>query len=156
MRNFAKLALILVALAGGGCGDQTADDAAAPEKSQTNVEPVAANDAAPSTAMPKPDTAAPAEQNERFASWAGTWTGPEGLYLTITPTGNETFKLEMQSDLDTKGRYDGKAQEHGISFVRDGKSLSLHQTDGDETGLKYLAGKKECLTVKPGEGYCRD
>ena len=29
-------------------------------------------------------------------------------------------------------------------------------TDGDATGLKYLAGKKDCLTVEPGEGYCRD
>ena len=29
-------------------------------------------------------------------------------------------------------------------------------TDGDATGMKWLAGKARCLTVRVGEGYCRD
>src|SRR3546814_1697226 len=65
------------------------------------------------------------------------------------------YTLEMQSDLDTKGSYEGRDSEHGIRFRRGGEELSLHRGDGDETGLKYLAGKKECLIVKTGEGYCR-
>ena len=92
----------------------------------------------------------------RFASWAGKWTGVEGMYATITLAEPGKYKLEMQSDLDTSGTYDGEDSEHGIKFTRGGEELSLRRAGGDETGLKYLAGKKECLVVKPGEGYCRD
>lgn len=98
----------------------------------------------------------PATATHRFADWAGKWTGVEGMYATITPTDPGKYKLEMQSDLDTKGTYDGEDSEHGIKFKRGSEELSLRRGSGDETGLKYLAGKKECLIVKEGEGYCRD
>jgi hypothetical protein len=98
----------------------------------------------------------PATAPHRFASWAGKWTGVEGMYVTITTAEPGKYKLEMQSDLDTKGSYDGNDSEHGIKFKRGAEDLSLHRGSGDETGLKYLAGKKECLIVKDGEGYCRD
>lgn len=108
-----------------------------------------------------PVESVPAETSDataphRFAGWAGKWTGVEGMYVTITPTDPGKYRLEMQSDLDTKGSYDGSDGEHGIRFVRGGEDLSLHRASGDETGLKYLAGKTECLMVRPGEGYCRD
>jgi hypothetical protein len=98
----------------------------------------------------------PATAPHRFASWAGKWTGVEGMYVTITPTEPERYALEMQSDLDTKGSYVGRDSEHGIKFERGGEALSLYRGNGEDTGLKYLAGKKECLIVKEGEGYCRD
>lgn len=98
----------------------------------------------------------PATAPHRFASWAGKWTGVEGMYATITTAEPGKYKLEMQSDLDTKGTYDGEDSEHGIKFKRGSEELSLRRGSGDETGLKYLAGKKECLIVKSGEGYCRD
>jgi hypothetical protein len=44
----------------------------------------------------------------------------------------------------------------GLRFTRGGDALLLRQGSGVETGLKYLAGKKDCLVVKSGEGYCRD
>lgn len=92
----------------------------------------------------------------RFDSWAGKWTGPEGMYAIVKPLGKGQFKLEMQSDLDTKGSYSGNAEEHGIRFTRNGEKFLLYRASGNETGLKYLAGKQECLMVKAGEGYCRD
>ncbi|MBB6425115.1 hypothetical protein [Sphingopyxis sp. JAI128] len=98
----------------------------------------------------------PATASHRFASWAGKWTGVEGMYVTITTGEPGKYKLEMQSDLDTKGTYDGEDSEHGIKFKRGDEELSLRRGSGDETGLKYLAGKKKCLIVKDGEGYCRD
>jgi hypothetical protein len=64
--------------------------------------------------------------------------------------------LDMQWDLDHKGRFDGSVTAEGLRFMRDGVAETAVRTDGDATGLKYLAGKKDCLTVKPGEGYCRD
>ncbi|WP_294048619.1 hypothetical protein [Sphingopyxis sp.] len=98
----------------------------------------------------------PATAPHRFASWAGKWTGVEGMYATITTAAPGKYKLEMQSDLDTKGTYDGEDSEHGIKFKRGTEELSLRRGNGDETGLKNLFGKKECLIVKTGEGYCRD
>jgi len=43
-----------------------------------------------------------------------------------------------------------------VEFERDGIKESLRPTDGNTTGMKWLAGKADCLTVKTGEGYCRD
>ena len=51
---------------------------------------------------------------------------------------------------------DGVAAGDTITFDRNGIREKLRPTDGAATGLKYLAGKTDCLTVKPGEGYCRD
>ncbi len=30
------------------------------------------------------------------------------------------------------------------------------KTNGAETGMKWLSEKANCLTISPGEGYCRD
>lgn len=98
----------------------------------------------------------PAMAPHRFASWAGKWVGVEGMFVTITPTEPGRYSLEMQSDLDTRGTYKGRDSEHGIQFERGTEKLSLHRGSGEETGLKYLVDKDECLIVKTGEGYCRD
>lgn len=103
-----------------------------------------------------PDESAPAETNADTASWVGKWTGPEGMYVDIKQTGEGKYSLEMQSGLDTKGTYEGVAEPDGITFKRGDETLTLRATDGDATGMKWLAGKKDCLTVKQGEGYCRD
>lgn len=105
-----------------------------------------------------PDESAPAETNADTASWVGKWIGVEGMYLNITQSGEGKFALEMQSGTDatTKGIYEGVAEPDGITFKRGGETLTLRASDGDATGLKWLAGKKDCLTVKQGEGYCRD
>ena len=131
-------------------------EAPAPAENTTTTEVL--DETMPADEAPAAGDAAtdPATAPHRFASWAGKWTGVEGMYATITPTEPGKYKLEMQSDLDTKGTYDGEDSEHGIKFKRGTEELSLRRGSGDETGLKYLAGKKECLIVKNGEGYCRD
>lgn len=111
------------------------------------------------TTAPSETTTMPAERTPAIidvAGWAGKWTGPEGMFATVTPAGDGKVRLEMQSDLDTKDTYEGTATADGISFKRGEEMLLLKQATGDETGLKYLAGKKNCLMVKSGEGYCRD
>lgn len=117
---------------------------------------------ADTTTTEVPDESAPTETADtavaphRFAPWAGKWTGVEGMYVTITTAEPGKYKLEMQSDLDAKGTYDGSDSEGGITFKRGAETLTLAASTGDATGLKYLAGKKDCLKVKDGEGYCRD
>ncbi|MCW5647933.1 MAG: hypothetical protein KIT23_12030 [Sphingopyxis sp.] len=115
----------------------------------------ATTEAAVETMTPEGSAGDPAAAH-RYAAWAGKWTGVEGMYATISTAEPGKYKLEMQSDLDTKGTYDGSDSEGGIIFTRGAETLTLAASTGDATGLKYLAGKKDCLKVKDGEGYCRD
>jgi hypothetical protein len=109
-----------------------------------------------SGASPAKAESGPATKVNRFASWAGRWNGVEGMYVDIKALGGGQYQLEMQHNLDEAATYMGQDDEHGIRFVRKGVPLMLYPTSGDEIGLKYLAGKKDCLIVKQYEGYCRD
>ncbi|MDF7775882.1 hypothetical protein P1X14_11545 [Sphingomonas sp. AOB5] len=89
--------------------------------------------------------------------WVGRWTGVEGTYLVVSKGATAgSYKLEMQYTLDDKGIFDGTGSDAGIAFTRPDGKQELRASNGDATGLKYLAGKKDCLKVKDGEGYCRD
>lgn len=129
----ALIALLIV-----GCTPATDKDSAA------EVAPTVA--AGPTVAAAAPS----------YADWVGKWTGPEGLYVTIADAGAGQYTLEMQSDLDSKGTYTGTATPDGIAFERGGETKLLKKATGDETGLKWLAGKQDCLMVDEGEGFCRD
>lgn len=152
--------LILAPLALAGCN--TADKAA---DATANVTETAGNAAAAvggSIANAVKEGAADLK-NEVSAkpvdrdSWVGRWKGVEGTYLVISKAADPgTYKLEMQYTLDDKGSFDGVGSSEGIAFERPDGKQTLHPSDGDATGLKWLAGKKDCLTVKAGEGYCRD
>ncbi len=91
-------------------------------------------------------------------SWVGRWIGVEGLNLTISKgksAGLYSLKMQYGTDEDMSGTFEGVGTAEGIAFVRpDGKQI-LRASIGDDTGLKYLAGKTDCLKVKDGEGYCR-
>jgi len=43
-----------------------------------------------------------------------------------------------------------------IRFIRNGRPESIRAATGDETGLKWLAGKQNCLMIQQGEGFCRE
>jgi hypothetical protein len=92
----------------------------------------------------------------RFSDWEGKWIGPEGMYVDITELSDGRYSLAMQSDLDTFGTYTGRDSDRGIEFDRNGETLTLFRASGDDTGMKWLAGKADCLKVRDGEGYCRD
>lgn len=51
----------------------------------------------------------------------------------------------MQWDLDNKGTFDGSVTAEGLRFTRNGVADSAVQTNGEATGLKYVAGKQDCL-----------
>ncbi len=89
-------------------------------------------------------------------AYLGRWTGVEGMYLNVAAKPGGGVALDMQWDLDNTGKFDGSVTAKGLRFQRNGVAETAVFTDGDATGLKYLAGKKDCLTVKSGEGYCRD
>ncbi|WP_421535284.1 membrane lipoprotein lipid attachment site-containing protein [Pseudomonas marginalis] len=92
--------------------------------------------------------------------WVGKWIGVEGLHLTIAKDdsvarGHYLLTMQYGLDADDSGTFKGEAAEDGIAFTRpDGPQL-LRAGDGEATGLKWLADKKDCLIVATGEGYCR-
>jgi hypothetical protein len=101
----------------------------------------------------------PAADVARTDRWVGRWRGVEGLMLTVEKDrtkGPGHYILTDQYTLDDKGVFDGVADGDGIRFDRPDGHHTLAATDGAATGLSHLAGKRDCLTVKAGEGYCRD
>ncbi len=144
MRYLMPLLLIAVAACGreGGNAANAITDAGEPAvnaSSTVNAE----NAAAPATI----------EQD----AYLGKWTGPEGLVLDVTEKAGGGVAITNQWTLDDKGSFDGSVTAEGLRFMRDGEAVTAVRSDGDATGMKWLAGKTDCLTVKPGsEGYCRD
>ena len=91
-------------------------------------------------------------------AWLGRWTGPEGLYLDIAADGGPysgRYAITNKYTLDDEGKFVGLAKLDTIVFIRGGKELTIRAGNGDATGMKWLAGKKDCLIVASGEGYCR-
>lgn len=88
--------------------------------------------------------------------WIGKWIGVEGLVLDIQPSGEKGHYVLSVTLLDGTKSYDGVADGDVIRFTRDGRPESIRAATGDETGLKWLAGKQNCLMIKQGEGFCRE
>jgi len=88
--------------------------------------------------------------------WIGKWMGVEGLMLDIQPAGEHGHYLLSVTLLDGTNSYEGTAEGDMIRFIRNGRPESIRAATGDETGLKWLAGKQNCLMIQQGEGFCRD
>ena len=126
------LALLLAALA--GCQDRKQRS----ESSSSNP---------PAISAPVPPA------NNVTDQWLGKWIGPEGTFLVLSKNGDK-YVVEIQA-LDGPATYDGIPAGDRIEFQRNGKTESIHAGDGQETGMKWLLDKKNCLIIKTGEGFCR-
>ena len=98
--------------------------------------------------------AASASASATTDAWVGRWNGPEGTYLDVAG-GNGRYEITVK-DLDRARTFPGSTVGDHVEFQRDGTNESLRPTNGNDTGMKWLAGKTNCLTIKLGEGYCRD
>lgn len=87
------------------------------------------------------------------AAWLGRWQGPEGTFLDISGTAG-AYRVTVQN-LDRPRSFDATASAGTLSFTRDGVTETVRAGSGADTGMKWLADKKDCLVVKAGEGYCR-
>ena len=109
---------------------------------------------------PPPASASPSQgeqaepQHSDLDRWIGRWTGPEGTYLSIAKS-TEGYTVEI-ADLDGPRSYSARAAGDHLEFERNGKTEAVRATNGQQTGMKWLQEKSDCLTVKPGEGFCRD
>lgn len=125
------MACTALALLAAGCKDQSPAPA-----------PVIA--ASPSDAVATPST----------DQWLGKWNGPEGTFLQLAGS-NGRYEVTIQN-LDGPRTFQGKTAGQQIAFERGGVKETLRATNGAETGMKWLSEKSNCLTVRTGEGYCRE
>ena len=86
--------------------------------------------------------------------WLGQWNGPEGTFLRVAG-GSGKYEITIQN-LDGPRQFQGDGVDGQIQFERNGVKESIRATNGAGTGMKWLSDKSNCLTVRPGEGYCRD
>ncbi|WP_439588114.1 hypothetical protein [Hydrogenophaga sp.] len=104
---------------------------------------------------PSPATNPPITSAESATDrWVGKWSGPEGTFLQLAG-GNGQYEVTIQN-LDGPRTFKGTAAGDRLEFERDGVRESVRASNGAETGMKWLSEKSDCLTVKAGEGYCRD
>lgn len=108
----------------------------------------------PREASPAPAASAPLAAAPAADQWLGKWNGPEGTFLELKGGGGR-YEVTVRN-LDGPRTFPGTAVADGIEFERDGVKESLRATNGADTGMKWLADKNRCLTVRLGEGYCRD
>jgi hypothetical protein len=102
---------------------------------------------------PTPDSG-PVNVDPATDKWLGQWNGPEGTFLRLAG-GKGRYEVVIQN-LDGPRKYEGSAVGDRIQFERNGAKESIRATDGAATGMKWLSDKSNCLTVRAGEGYCRD
>jgi hypothetical protein len=110
------------------------------------------------TPSAKPEAAAtqtPVAEAPQTDAWIGKWIGVEGNTLTIEETGVKGAYAIVEGTLDGEKRYGGKAEGDHIALIDAGASGAIRAGTGDETGLKYLAGKTNCLIIDSGRGFCR-
>lgn len=89
-------------------------------------------------------------------AWIGKWIGVEGNFLDIQAGLAPGVYAITEQTLDGPKTFVGEAREMTIEISDGGKLLQIHAGSGDDTGLKYLAGKKDCLIIEPSRGFCRD
>jgi hypothetical protein len=129
LRSLRALAVLALTLASGCGGDDTGGRPPAMTGANGAAQPAATD------------------------QWLGQWTGPEGTFLRITG-GQARYEITIQN-LDGPRTFKGTASGDRIQFERDGIAEVIRATDGAGTGMKWLSEKSDCLTVRPGEGYCR-
>lgn len=139
------------------CGEKTAENVTVTDNlAAENVEEVPANEEPVDANLIEADIAGDGGSAAATDAWVGRWTGPEGLALDIaraeTP-GSYNLKITL---LDGTQSYVGTASGDTIRFTRNGAQAAIRKASGDETGLKYLAGKQNCLMIGQAEGFCRD
>jgi hypothetical protein len=86
--------------------------------------------------------------------WVGQWNGPEGSFLRITGSGG-AYEITIQN-LDGQLTYAGTSVENEIQFERNSIKETIQATNGEQTGMKWLSDKTNCLTIHSGEGYCKN
>lgn len=151
MRRSIILVLFIAAIGVLGACTST------PEVTKTvpNTAPAAPAPAASPAVSPSVDPKAPAAvPSAKVTALEGKWPGVEGTYLNVTKKGDK-YSVEIKN-LDKAETFEGVAKGDTIEFKRKDKLETIKAATAEETGMKWLAGEKNCVVITKGsEGYCR-
>lgn len=153
----AAAATIALAAGCGDAGGPRGAPASAPPPAAAPTVPASASASAPASAAPAAPAsaaAAPPPAPAPADRWLGEWRGPEGTALRLSG-GEGRYEVAVRN-LDGWRTFQGRADSDGIVFERDGVRETVRATDGPGTGMKWLRDRKDCLVIRPGEGFCRD
>lgn len=156
--NIARHLIVLAPFALAACGSnegQNTQTAMLPPENEQAAMPAEGPVPAEAMANMSANTTDTDAEADRFA---GRWTGPEGLFAQIAPAAAAgRYTVEMQYTLDDRGTFPARLEGDALILDRAGRRIALTPGTGDETGMKWLAGKRDCLVAIAGsEGYCRD
>lgn len=156
-RGMKKLSLCFVSLVMMALAGCERSEAPPPATAAASGAPMAAPVPQPPQSGPSPDPAAASTPPISRRDWLGHWTGVEGTYLNLTTGSTPNQVWITLADLDGPKRYAGTLMADGIHFERNGQTVKIRAGTGDDTGMKWLAGKTNCLVVVAGqEGFCRE
>lgn len=142
--------LVFLALSLGACASDPKPPVVPPVSPAVSpsVSPTSSGSPTASPAVSPGATAGKAD------AMVGKWPGAEGTSLNVVKTGDK-YSIEI-TNLDGTKKFEGTAKGDTIEFKRGDKTETIKAATGDETGMKWFAGKKECLVVTKGsEGFCR-
>ncbi len=134
--------------------------ACTPEMKPVNSSPVVTPASSPAASPATSPSASPSSTDNATAGKAdalvGKWLGAEGTFLNVTKKGDK-FEVEIKNLDPASKKYEGTAKGDMIEFTRDGKTATIKTATGEETGMKWLLAKKNCVVITKGsEGYCKD
>lgn len=143
LRSLVTASSIVLTTVIAACGK---NEMPAPETPRTQIhEPTPSS--SPASAVVVPLTT--------VQDWNGLWFGPEGTSLTLAAKENSKYLVTLESMDGVIKKFEGVAGPDYIQFDREGVQERIKATDGEGTGMKWLADESNCLTIKEGEGYCR-
>src|SRR5687768_4865844 len=153
MRRSILLTIISVAtFAFAACTPETKPVNNTPTTPTPAMSPAASPVASP-TSSPAADDKGTSVKTDALT---GRWQGAEGTFLNVTKKGDK-FEIEIKTLDPASKKYEGTTKGQVIEFTRDGETATIKTATGDETGMKWLAGKKNCVVITKGsEGYCKD
>lgn len=148
------IAVLFVAAVGvlGACTPEVTKPA--PNVAPSPASPAGSPAASPSV-LPTIDPKAPvAPPSAKVIALEGKWPGVEGAFLNVTRKADKYF-IEIKN-LDKTETFEGAAKGDTIEFKRKDKLETIKAATAEETGMKWLAGEKNCVVITKGsEGYCR-
>ena len=150
MRRSLLLVLFIAAVGVLGACTSTPEVKPVPNVAPSPAAPAASPAVSPSV-DPKAPAAAP---SAKVTALEGKWPGVEGTYLNVTKKGDK-YSVEIKN-LDKAETFEGIAKGDTIEFKRKDKLETIKAATAEETGMKWLAGEKNCVVITKGsEGYCR-
>ncbi|MEO7674866.1 MAG: hypothetical protein ABIU09_12415 [Pyrinomonadaceae bacterium] len=155
MRRSILLVLFVAAIGVLGACTSTPEVKHGPNVAPSPLASPASSPVASPAASPSVDPKAPAAvPSAKVVALEGKWPGVEGTFLNVTKKADK-YSIELKN-LDKTETFEGVAKGDTIEFKRKDKLETIKAATAEETGMKWLAGEKNCVVITKGsEGYCR-